>query len=390
VPQLAECLGVGDRQLRRLFDQHLGASPVEVAQTQRLLLAKELIDETSLPMIEVALAAGFSSVRRFNDVVKATYAQSPTALRRARQRGTKIESTDAKAPVALRLPFRPPHDWNTMLAFLGARAIPGVEEVIDGRYRRTLRLSSGTGTLEVERDRDAGKNALLVRLHLPGVERLLPLLARVRHLFDLDADSETIDSELVGDPRLRATILAHPGIRVPGTWDPFELTVRAILGQQISVSAATTLAGRLVKTYGEKASTPFSNTSLTHLFPSAACLATADSELTRIGLPKTRAATIASLAQAVRDGSVVFERQGLCVDATEALLSIRGIGPWTAQYVALRAARDPDVMMAGDLGVRRALATDDVLPSEREALSLSEGWRPWRSYAVLALWNSDC
>lgn len=238
--------------------------------------------------------------------------------------------------------------------------------------------------------RDRNGDFLLARLHLPAPEPLLPLIARARHLFDLDADSETIDRQLARHPRLRATVRAHPGTRVPGSWDPFELTVRAVLGQQVSVRAATTLAGRLVRAFGQKIDAPFEGTSITHIFPAPARLAEAGvADIAEVGLPKARAATVRNLARAVVDGNVVYETRGVAADATAALCSIPGIGPWTAQYVALRSARDPDVIMPGDLGVRRALATGAKLPTERETLARSEAWRPWRSYAIIALWLSE-
>jgi AraC family transcriptional regulator, regulatory protein of adaptative response / DNA-3-methyladenine glycosylase II len=412
VPQLAACLGIGERQLRRLFEQHLGASPVEVAQTQRLFLAKELIDESSLPMTTVALAAGFRSVRRFNDAVKSSFGRTPSELRRGRHRGAhhdkdhvghrstqrahartqrnSVRDTIGRA-VTVKLPFRPPYNWDAMIDFLTARAIPGVEEVKDGKYRRVIPHPSGAGFLEVgpSEENESARHFLRARVHLPGVEPLLPFIARIRRLFDLDADSETIDAQLARHPRLRTAVRAHPGTRVPGVWNPFELTVRAILGQQISVKAATTLAGRLVQAYGQPARTPYDGTSITHHFPTPARLAAAGTEIRQIGLPEKRAASIGDLARAVANGEVVYERDGIAIDASAALRSIRGIGAWTAQYVALRGAGDPDVMMPGDLGVRRALAAGGELPSEREVLALSQAWRPWRSYAVFALWNSE-
>jgi AraC family transcriptional regulator, regulatory protein of adaptative response / DNA-3-methyladenine glycosylase II len=388
VPELAARLGVGERHLRRLFDQHLGVSPLAVVQTQRILFAKQLLHETSLPMHAVATAAGFTSVRRFNDALRATYGRAPRELRR--DRGT----TAVPSPgLMFDLAYRPPYDWDALLSFLAARAIPGVEEVADGVYRRTVRLPGGPGTLEVRR---AGRaHALRVTLHgTTAAAGLLPCVGRLRNLFDLTADPAAIATHLSGDPRLRRMVRAHPGLRVPGAWDGFELAVRAVLGQQVSVRAATTLAGRLATSFGtplgSKGETSQSSedslsrsaSSLRVLFPRAADLAGAD--LTCIGLTRSRAATLRALATGVASGDIALDVGGDLAATRAALQAIPGIGPWTAEYIALRALRDPDAFPSADLGLCRAFKTT----SAARLAAAAEAWRPWRAYAAIHLWTA--
>ena len=372
VEALAERLGVGSRHLRRLFLHHLGATPSAVGQTRRLHFAKKLIDETSLPMTQVAVASGFGCVRRFNAAIRTVYHRTPTQIRSlARQITVQPENE-----YIFRLNYRPPYNWNSMLNFLGPRATPGVEVVESGMYRRSISLNGLSGYFEVSLDEK--NDALSVRVQFGDPRSLFSIVERVRGMFDLNADWFIIGQTLRKDPELRRRIDSNPGLRVPGCWDTFELSVRAILGQQVSVKAATTFAARLVSKFGRA----FSANSVTHLFPSADVLA--DAELASIGLTRTRAETIRALARAVCEGELTFSQ---VVDSTaflERLCEVPGIGKWTAQYVAMRALREPDAFPSGDLGLLRALEA----ASSRELERRAEAWRPWRAYAAICLWSA--
>ncbi len=386
-PELAARLGVGERHLRRLFLRHIGASPLAVAQTRRLLFAKKLLDETALSMTEVALSSGFSSVRRFNDAIRATYARTPRELRQAAsRRGGGAARADTSAPdIALRLPFRPPLDWDALAGFLGARAIPGVESAGPGAYRRTARVAGGHGVVEVRPV--PGEACLLARLRLPGTEGLIHCAERLRRLFDLGADPDAIAAHLGADPQLAPRVAALPGVRVPGAWDGFELAVRAILGQQVSVRAATQLSGRLVERHGEPLSLPGGPPEgaegLRLVFPTPEALAAAD--LSDLGVPRARAAAITSLAAHVARGEVALDASRGLEETVRALCRVPGVGEWTAQYVAMRALREPDAFPATDLGLRRALGG----VSGADLLAMAEAWRPWRAYAAMLLWMAD-
>lgn len=377
VEVLAQRLGVGSRHLRRLFLQHLGATPSAVARTRRLHFAKKLIDETTLPMTQLALASGFGCVRRFNASIRKTYHRTPTQIRKlARQTAIQPENQ-----YFFRLRFRPPYSWRGMLAFLAPRATPGVEAVEQGKYRRSISLNGTDGYFEVSLD--AGNAGLAVRVQFGDPRSLFFIVERIRAMFDLNADWAAIVRGLRTDPVLADRVEAHPGLRIPGCWNGFELATRAILGQQISVKGATVLAGRIAKTFGR----PFSAaSSLTHLFPPPEVLA--EAKLASIGLPRARAETIRALARAVCDGQISFEG----IIESEVFLTrldeIPGIGKWTAQYVAMRALGEPDAFPSGDLGLLRALA----LRSSRELERRAEAWRPWRAYAAMYLWSaaSEC
>ncbi len=373
VEVLAEHLGVGSRHLRRLFLQHLGATPSAVASTRRLDFAKKLIDETSLPMSEVALAAGFGCVRRFNAAIRKVYRRTPTQIRRlSRQTGVPLENE-----YVFRLRFRPPYNWNGMLGFLAPRATPGVEEVDTSSYRRSISLNGTHGWLEVSLDE--GKDGLAVRVQFGDPRSLFLIIERVRAMFDLNADWAAIAQSLTADPVLAARMAANPGLRVPGCWNGFELAVRAILGQQITVKGATVMAGRLAKTFGP----PFAGPGgLTHLFPSPEVLA--DANLAGLGLTQARSETIRAFARAVSGGRVGFEGVGHASDFMARMCAIPGIGKWTAQYVAMRALGEPDAFPSGDLGLLRALDLKTPGDLERRA----EGWRPWRAYASMYLWTA--
>ncbi|MBW2415452.1 MAG: DNA-3-methyladenine glycosylase 2 family protein [Deltaproteobacteria bacterium] len=381
VADLAERLGVGERHLRRLFLQHLGAAPLAVAQNRRLLFAKKLLDETGLPMAEVAFASGFASVRRFNAAVRAGYGRTPRELRRAR-RGSSRDRSET----VLKLPFRRPFDWQGLLDFLALRAIPGVEVVSEGRYTRSVEIGAARGTIRVEGPSER-QDCLVASIRLDASAPLIEVAERLRRVFDLGADPGEIARHLRSDPELARRLDASPGVRVPGAWDGFELAVRAILGQQVSVRGATTLAGRLASRYGEALSQPDAP-GVSHLFPTPAILGRA--RLAGLGLPGARARAISGLARAVDAGRLRLDASRGLEDTVRTLCELPGIGEWTAQYVAMRALREPDAFPAGDLGLRRALRSGNGAgPMAEKALALrAEAWRPWRAYAAVLLWTA--
>lgn len=374
---LADRLGVGERQLRRLFRQHLGASPMSVAQTRRVLLAKQLIHETRLPITEVAFAAGFNSIRRFNESFLALFGRAPSALRRLGGPDVPLAS-DGEFTLLLR--YQSPYDWPAMLEFLRQRAIPGMERVADGCYLRTIQLNGVQGIVSVQA---AEGNALRARIRIPKLSTLPAIIARLRRVFDLAADPLRISAHLATDPVLAPLVARRPGLRVPGAWDGFELAIRAVLGQQISVAAAVRLAGRLVAAHGEAMAAP--DRDLTHVFPRPEALAVAD--LTTLGMPRSRAATLSAVAAAVMTDADLLGPNRDLEEAVQRLRSIRGVGEWTAQYIALRQLREPDAFPAADIGLMRALVNDQgQRPAADELLARAEKWRPWRAYAAQHLW----
>lgn len=372
VDSLAERLGVGSRHLRRLFVQHLGATPSSVAYTSRLHFAKKLIDETTLPMNQIALASGFGCVRRFNATIHKTYRRTPTQIRRL----ARLKSKPSENEYIFRLRFRPPYDWPGMLGFLAPRSTPGVELVAGDIYRRTISHNGEHGWLEVSLD--SGGPALIAKVQFPNPRALFMITERVRQMFDLNADTSAIAAGLKTDADLAGLVKSNPGLRLPGSWNGFELAVRAILGQQISVKAATTMAGRLAHTFGE----PVTGVAgLTHIFPTPEILARAN--LTLIGLTRARAETIRALAQAVSRNEISFEGVVDISEFLKRLCELPGIGNWTAQYIAMRALGDPDALPCGDLGLLRALS----LKNARELEERAEAWKPWRAYAAIHLWS---
>lgn len=384
VDALAERLGIGERQLRRLFQRHLGASPIAVAQTRRLLFAKQLIQETRMSMAEVALAAGYGSLRRFNETFRDLFRRPPGALRRDILRGRSHGST-AGAGVTLRLRYRPPYDWPAMLDHLGARAVLGVEDVADGAYRRTVSDDGSVGTVEVRHE--PARNSLAVTVRFPSVRALPAILARVRRVFDVGADIETIDAHLSLDPFLARLVALRPGLRAPGGWDGFELAVRAILGQQVSVPAARRLASRLVVVCGQAlpAREGF-GPRLSHAFPTPERVAAGD--LGTIGMPAARRTALTALAEAAIADPHLFRPFGTVEEAIARLRAIRGVGEWTAQYIALRALRETDAFPATDVGLLRgATKRGRARTTPVELLRRAEPWRPWRAYAAQHLWT---
>ena len=411
VEQLAGRLGVTARHLRRLFLQHLGATPLDVALTRRVHFAKKLLDETSLAFHQVAIASGFGSLRRFNGQIRRTYSRTPTQLRRlARQKAAADPDC-----YRFRLAYRPPYDWDAMLAFLSARATPGVESVIpaprpttknaktakgakdearqslrssrplrsswsasdESHYRRTISVDGRHGSIEVSRLES--RSALSLEVRFPDPRALLFIVERVKAMFDLGADPAIIAEHLRADPLLRGPLAKHPGIRTPGAWDGFELAVRAILGQQISVRAATTMAGRIATMFGSPAITGDESE---WLFPTPAQLAHAAIE--RAGVVSARAETIRSLARCVADATITFNSSVDARDMVSALKDLPGIGDWTAEYIAMRALGEPDAFPSGDLVLRRMAGGCAARALDRRSAS----WRPWRAYAVMLLWQS--
>lgn len=376
VTQLATRLGVGVRHLHRLFMQHVGASPNAVAQTRRLHFAKRLIDDTALPMTEIALASGFGSLRRFNDAFRHTYGRAPRELRSERR---SFASTRHDG-LTLRIAYRPPYDWESLHAFLATRAMPGVESTIGNSYARTVSVAGVNGWIEIRPVTDA--NALELTVHGLEASALFTIASRVRQMFDLSASPAEINAVLRRDALLGPLVRSYPGLRVPGAWDPFELAVRAVLGQQISVSAARTFATRLVQACG----IPFTaGAELTHCFPDAEILSRA--KLDGIGLTQARTATLRALAVAVREGKVSFDPGNTPNEIRAALMEINGIGAWTAEYIAMRACADPDAFPAEDLILRRIAGGGKPL-SAKALRERAESWRPWRAYAVLQLWHA--
>ena len=380
VERLAGEVGLSSRQLRRVLLQHFGVTPVELAQTQRLLFAKKLLQETHMPMTDIAYAAGFGSVRRFNALFAQRYGLAPTGIRRMQAR----DDDAGRDALVLRLAYRPPYQWEHLLRYLSGRAIAGVESVQQGAYARSVRIGGVEGWLRVAHTQDRQQLALEVSASLAG--QLMPLLARVRNQFDLDANPAVIEAHLKNDPLLAEHIAAMPGLRVPGAFDPFELAVRAVLGQQVSVAGATTLSGRLVRRFGAAAETPFAE--VMHHFPEAERLASSSvDEIAAIGLPSKRAETIRNLARFAADGGIQMPPGLALAAAVERLKEVKGIGDWTAHYIALRALRYPDAFPAGDLGLQKSAAgSDGVRLTERQLAARAEAWSPWRGYAALALW----
>jgi AraC family transcriptional regulator of adaptative response / DNA-3-methyladenine glycosylase II len=380
---LADRLGVGERQLRRLFRQHLGASPMAVAQTRRVLFAKQLITETTMPLAEVALASGFGSIRAFNDTFHRLYQRPPRDLRRLRDAAG--EQT-AAGGITLILPYALPYDWDAMIGFLAARVITGIEAVTDRRsYRRTIALDGAQGVFSAEPD--ARGSGLRVTIRFPRIASLVTIVRRIRRVFDLGADPLAIGKDLSRDPLLAPLVARRPGLRVPGAWDGFEVAVRAVLGQQITVTAAMKLAAKLVAAYGDPLDATHGD-GLTHTFPAPARMAGAD--LRTLGMPGARAQALSSLATAAAADPTLFNPSQTLEDAIARLRALRGIGEWTAQYIAMRALREPDAFPAADIGLMRALTpAGGDRPGAADILARAEAWRPWRAYAAQHLWTSD-
>ena len=378
---IADQFELSSRQIRRIVQKELGVSPIQLLQTRRLLLAKQLLTETALPVTEIAFSSGFSSLRRFNDAFNTRYGLSPTRLRKKVVSGEA--SARAEGTSTLQLAYRPPYDWAGVLAFLATRELKGVEWVTADAYARTVTLGDKRGWIRVTRK--AGKNALLLEFTHSLTPVLPALLGRVRNLFDLNARPDVISKQLRRDPRLAALVKRTPGMRVPGAFSGFELGLRAILGQQVTVKAATTLACRFAAAFGEPIVTPFPE--LNRLTPTAENVSRASvDDIARLGIVSARARSLIALAQAQLSGAIALDR-GVHHDPNEAmkrLAELPGIGQWTAHYIAMRALRWPDAFPKEDIAVRNNLGG----VSAKEAEEMSQAWRPWRSYAVLHVWKN--
>ncbi|NNE08182.1 MAG: DNA-3-methyladenine glycosylase 2 family protein [Gemmatimonadetes bacterium] len=387
IEELAGRLGVGDRQLRRLFLQHVGASPVAVNRSRRAHFAKTLLEQTSLRVTEIAFAAGYASVRSFNDHFKRVFRATPSEVR-VRESGGAMggargeKSRGATEPLALRLTCRDPIDWPHLAGYFETRRVPGVETVTNGAYHRVITADDKTNILTVR----MAKDGVRIELDRPGGRDLMKVCNRVRNQFDLDANPKRVEEVLAEDPFLAESVAAHPGMRVPGAYDPFELILRAIVGQQISVKGTTTILGRIVEAHGEPLDPGLARDGLTHKAPTPETLAGAN--LDGLGMNGAKVRTIQAAARAVADGAIPLDGSASFEELDAALLAVPGIGPWTAGYVAMRAFRNPDAFLPTDLGVKHALA--DIVPSKRrtEIEARAERWRPWRAYALLHLWRS--
>jgi AraC family transcriptional regulator, regulatory protein of adaptative response / DNA-3-methyladenine glycosylase II len=367
-------IGVTGRHLRRAMMLELGISPIELAQSRRLALAKQLLHDSSLSLTEIAFASGFSSVRRFNALVREHFGRAPSELRRGGR-------SPGEQTIALRLDYRAPFDWDTLLEFLASRAIPGVEAVIDGSYFRTVRIGDRSGYLSVRHD--PAKSALRAEVALSLRDALMPIGRRLRALFDLDAHPEAIRRSLARDRTLAKLFDRRPGIRVPGAFDGFETLTRAVVGQQVSVRAATTLAGRIARELGAPIETPIPGLHRTFPLPRVVSRSSED-RVCKLGLPGARGRALIALAQAVERGDVRLARNADPSSELATLRALPGIGDWTAEIAALRVYGWPDAFPASDLGVKKALGN----VTTKDALDRAEAWRPWRAYALMQLWTA--
>jgi AraC family transcriptional regulator of adaptative response / DNA-3-methyladenine glycosylase II len=372
---------LSSRQIRRVIQKELGVAPIQLLLTRRLLLAKQLLTETKLPVTEIAFASGFSSLRRFNDAFSTRYGMPPTRLRQRAVQGATA-STGAETST-LQLTYRPPYDWPGMLVFLKARQLNGVEWVTESFYSRTVRLGEHKGWIKVTHAKE--KNALLLEFTHSLMPVLPALLSRLRGLFDLNARPDLISKQLRRDERLASMVKANPGMRVPGAFNGFELGVRAILGQQVTVKGATTIAGRLATAFGERVVTPFPE--LNRISPTAPRIAKANvADIAKLGVVSARCKSIIALARAEVSGELSLDNGAHYNpdDTIQRLSELPGIGQWTAHYIAMRALRWPDAFPKEDIAVRNNLGG----VTAKQAEAISEAWRPWRSYAVLHVWRN--
>ncbi|MFC9560431.1 DNA-3-methyladenine glycosylase 2 family protein [Agromyces sp. NPDC056965] len=401
VPGLAARLGYTPRHLTRVLTGELGAGPLALARAHRAQTARALLTSTALPAADVAFASGFGSIRQFNDTIREVYERSPLELRaaarvRERRPGTAVAGRDAASGtstdaaldggvVRLRLPARPPFDAAGVFGWLAARALDGVELAGDDRYERTLRLPGGPAVVAFAASGDAAAPAIDVEARLATLADLPPLVARVRRLFDLDADAVAIDAALARDPALAASVAATPGIRVPGCLDAHELVFRALIGQQVSVKAARTALARLAAELGEQLP-PRADGAPSTLFPTAAAIAEHGHAVLRG--PAARVRTIIDVASRLESGALVVAAECERVELQADLLSVPGIGPWTAGYVAMRVTRAPDVLLTGDLALRNGAEQLGLPSTAGELAALGTRWAPWRSYASMHLWRA--
>lgn len=376
VPGLADRLGYSDRHLNRLMNQELGVGPLSIARSQRAITARLLIETTDMPMADIAFASGFGSIRQFNTAVQQTYARTPSELRHSRPRGAAASATIGGV-IRMRLPVRPPFDSDGLLDYLSSRAITGTESVVGDMYARVVQLPRGLAVVALEIRPDH----VQARFELADLRDVPVAVERSRRLLDLDADPLSIDRVLGADPVLSPLVRRRPGVRLPGSFDPFEVIVRSVVGQQISVSAARSMLGRIVEHYGELVHFELaSEFGLVRAFPTAPALRGATEN--GFAMPRSRARTIIAIATAIDDRTlnldVGADRSGI----GERLLEVPGIGPWTADYVRMRALSDPDVLLETDLAIRRYLKRFGLTEHH------TQQWRPWRSYAAMHIWHA--
>lgn len=380
---LATRFGLSSRQLRRIVQAEYGVNPLAIERTRRLLLAKQLLTDSSLPVVDVAFACGFASVRQFNRLFVEAYRMNPSALRQRKTSGAST-GVDAGTGVPLKLGFRGPLAWPALAGFLAGRGSGRTECLIDNQYVRTIAIGAHSGWIAAQPAAQPAAQSVLKVEVSPSLLPVLPALQmRLRRLFDLDASPLVIDSQLSDNPRLRPMVERTPGLRVPGTVDGFELALRAIVGQQVSVKSATTVFGRFVERFGKPVQTPFPG--LDRLAPTAEDIAAVDvSELIALGLTGKRAATVLHLAQTIASGQLVLDPSADAEQTRAQLLALPGIGPWTTEYIAMRALGDPDAFPAADLALLKIMGTDKPKILQAEA----EAWRPWRAYAAIHVWHS--
>lgn len=375
----AEQLGISERQIRRLFVQYYGLPPSEFFHQQRLLLAHKLLISTPLTVTNVAFAAGFNSIRRFNEVIQKAYQSTPSEIR-----GNKTITSDSQ--VTILLPYKAPFDWPLMLSFFRSRKMTNIEDIGEGHYFRTIELDDCRGWIKVTHHNS--KDALNLTVKLTDYSYLHQIIARVRRMFDLDADMQLIHQHLKSHAKLAQVIKHFPGLRLPGCWDIFEFSIRAILGQQISVKGATTLAQRIAEKYGDEVSEielP-QNINTRKYFPKITALKDVDYQ--DIGLTRSRIATLHTWVNFFQAHEDIFSK-GLTIEELEqALTQLKGIGPWTVNYIGMRGLSDPDAFPSADLGIIKALTVDNIKPKNKDILTLAQSWRPWRAYAAIYLWHS--
>lgn len=367
---MCDRLGITSRHLNRLFVKHLGASPKAVAQTRRLHFARKLLDETNLSMSDIAFSSGYGSIRRFNDHVKQTYGRSPSMLRQ--------QSRCRDPDLTIRLPYRPPYDYEGLLAFLAVRSTPGVEAVREGEYSRTISVDGHPGWFAV--NHDSRRRELVCRIEIANSRSLMKVVSGIKRIFDLDADPVEINGGLSREPLLSRLVDQDPGQRVPGAWDPFEVVIRAIVGQQISVKGATTIMGRIARDYGYGINGQ-------HVFPPPDVVANIKPEA--LPMPRARAMTISNVARAVVDGELDLGPGSTAARLRDQLLSLKGVGIWTAQYVAMRGLNDPDAFLHSDLVIKRLARQRLNIDKGKELLDYAEHWRPWRAYACMHIWRDS-
>lgn len=372
---LANKLGISGEHLRRLFKKHLGTTPSSVINTVRLLFAKKLITETSLSMAEVAIACGYKNISNFNYQLKKIYNKPPSALRKGKRAISK--------PNILHLSSHPPINFRQITGFLKMRAIQGIEFVSDDIYSRSIELDNMTGFITVSCKNK--ENTVDLEVEFPDIKKLFYITEIVKSIFDLNAPVKNIEKRLIKDKFLSNLVKRNPGIRVPGSFNSFELCIRAIVGQQVSVKGATTIIGRIASKYGKKLNIP-NKFGLTNVFPGPEILAISDFE--GVGLTKTRISTIQQLSKAILDGSVIFTPFSDPADLNKALLKIKGIGEWTAQYIIMRTIKSPDAFPYSDLGLLKAVSSNREPVPEKVLKDMAVSWKPWRAYAAMHLWSN--